>query len=93
MLRAYEGDIDTILIPPRTQYGAIRDKAEKRNGLRYQGLACSVHTAATPRLSPVMSSKAIRVCSNGFTATVLQPGWYTLVRNGHKIGSGTPKRP
>ena len=25
------------------------------------------------------------------TATVLQPGWYKLVRNGHKIGSGMPK--
>jgi hypothetical protein len=24
---------------------------------------------------------------------VLQPGWYTLVRNGHMIGSGTPKTP
>jgi hypothetical protein len=36
---------------------------------------------------------AIRVCLNGFTATVLQPGWYTLVRNGHKIGYGTPKTP
>jgi hypothetical protein len=22
---------------------------------------------------------------------VLQPGWYGLVRNGHKIGSGMPK--
>ena len=28
---------------------------------------------------------AIRVCSNGYTASVLQPGWYTLARNRHKM--------
>jgi hypothetical protein len=41
LLREYEGDIDTILIPPRTQYGATQGKAQKRNPLIYAAFASS----------------------------------------------------
>jgi pimeloyl-ACP methyl ester carboxylesterase len=72
--RAYKSDFDTSLTPLRTQYGVTHGTAEIRNRLRYPGLASPVHTLATSRLSPVMSRSAIRVWSNDFTATVLQPG-------------------
>jgi hypothetical protein len=66
---------DTNLIPPGTQYGATLSKAEKGNRLRYPGLASPGRTPATPRLSSQDETRsAIQVCSNGFTATVLQPG-------------------
>ena len=57
-----------ILTPPGTLCGATHGNAEKRNRLRYPGLASPVHTAATLRSSLVMRL-AIRVCSNEFTAT------------------------
>jgi hypothetical protein len=39
VLRGYEDDIDTILIPPGAQYGATLGKAEKANPLRNAGFA------------------------------------------------------
>jgi hypothetical protein len=35
----YEGDIDTTLTPPRTQYSATQGKPETRKPLRYAGFA------------------------------------------------------
>ena len=65
----YEGDTDTTLAPPRTQYGATCGKPEKKKPPRYRGIGKPVQTPATPRLSFVMSRSVIGVCSNGFTAT------------------------
>ena len=76
--------MDTTLTPPRTQYSATHGKTERRNQFRYPGLASSVHTPTTPRLSPVMSRSAIRVCSKRFTATV-------LIRNGQTYAPDPPK--
>ena len=44
-----------------------------------------LHTRARLDYHSQMSRSAIGVCPNGFTATVLQPGRYKLVRNGQTL--------
>jgi hypothetical protein len=43
-VRPIQGNIDTTLIPPRTQYGATRSKAGKGNPSKYAAFA----TPCTP---------------------------------------------
>ena len=64
-------DARVLVTPPRAQYGATLGKAGRRNQLRYPGLASPAYPCNASIITEDETRSAIRVCSNGFTATEL----------------------
>jgi hypothetical protein len=80
----YKDEIDTVLIPPGTQYGATRSNSEQRKRSRYAGIAipCTPLQRLTDHsyLASRRFESARRLCTIGFIRTLCQRAGHGRLR-------------